>query len=140
MKRDPQSSCPCVSGKTFQNCCLPLLSGDQVASTAEALMRSRYSAFVVNDMDYIFKTTDPQARAEFDVEANREWSETCEFQNLEVLKAEENGPKAFIEFKATYKTADGKVHIHHEYSKFRKQGGIWYFRDAKVYGESNASE
>jgi len=94
-------------------------------------MRSRYAAFVHKDVDYLYETLDPQARFDFDERATREWAEKAEFLNLEILRATSEGNKGVVEFKATYKTADG-VHVHHEVSKFRKQGGIWYFRDGKV--------
>ena len=47
--------CPCGSGRTYAQCCEPLHDGAP-APTAQALMRSRYTAFVVGDEDYLFRT------------------------------------------------------------------------------------
>lgn len=130
-------SCPCGSTKKFNQCCDLLIKGDSVAETAEQMMRSRYSSFVVKNMDYIRETTDPQTRLDYDFEANRKWAEDSEFQGLEVIKVSSEGNKATVEFKATFKSlSEDKTHIHHEISKFRKQGGLWYFRDGKVLSEA----
>jgi SEC-C motif-containing protein len=45
--------CPCGSSKQATDCCLPLLNQGRNASTAEALMRSRYTAFVLQNEDYL---------------------------------------------------------------------------------------
>ena len=95
-------------------------------------MRSRYSAFIVKEYDYLEETLDPQTFFDFDNEANRAWAESVELFKLEILRAEESGNKAVVEFKAHFRQ-DGAEHIHHEISKFRKQAGVWYFREGKVY-------
>ena len=48
--------CPCGSGKNYSDCCQPLIKGKTKAPTAEALMRSRYSAYVEHAIDYIIET------------------------------------------------------------------------------------
>lgn len=96
-------------------------------------MRSRYSAFAVKDMDYIRKTTDPQTASQFDFSGNRKWADDCDFNKLEVLASSEDANKGMVEFKATYFShSQNKEEIHHEVSKFRKQAGVWYYRDGKV--------
>lgn len=95
-------------------------------------MRSRYSAFVKKEFDYLEETLDPQTHLDFDNSANRSWAESVELFQLDILKAEENGTKAVVEFKAHFRQ-DGKEQIHHEVSRFRKQAGVWYFREGKVY-------
>lgn len=124
-------NCPCGSGKTFSQCCNPYITGEQAAETPEQLMRSRYSAFVAKQMDYVFETTDPQIRSKLDHQANVEWSETATFQKLEVISSSNEGNKGTVEFKAYYKTKD-QDEVHHELSRFRKQSGTWYFRDGRV--------
>lgn len=95
-------------------------------------MRSRYSAYVVIDLDYIKRTTDPQTLHKVDFAANAEWAKECDFVGLEVLESSFESNKGQVEFKATYKVkADGTIHVHHELSKFRKQGGKWYYRDGR---------
>lgn len=94
-------------------------------------MRSRYSAFSKQNIDYIEKTTDPQTRQTFDTKANAEWAKQATFTKLEVLSSKEEGTKGFVEFKAHY-LMDGQEHMHHEKSRFRKQDGRWFFREGKV--------
>ena len=53
--------CPCCSGQRFKICCGPLLQKKRLATTPLELMRSRYSAFVNNDLEYIQKTMAGQA-------------------------------------------------------------------------------
>ena len=48
--------CPCLSGMSYETCCEPLHRGEQLANTAEQLMRSRYSAFALAEVDYLIAT------------------------------------------------------------------------------------
>lgn len=123
-------NCPCDSGKTFSSCCEPLLKGERSAQSPEELMRSRYSAFAVRNLDYVANTTDPQAS--FDREATAAWMNGSRFTKLEVLRATNEGNKGTVEFKAHFEPEGGEAQIHHEVSKFRKQAGVWYFRDGRV--------
>ena len=54
--------CPCGTGSNFSACCGRLLSGQVQARTAEELMRSRYSAYALGDLDYVFRTWHPKTR------------------------------------------------------------------------------
>ncbi len=126
--------CSCDSGKPMSECCGPFLSREKVAETPEQLMRSRYSAFCAKDLDYIQKTTDPQALKDFDRAATEAWMNGATFTKLEVLSSSMEGNKGRVEFRATFQMEGKEPEVHHEVSKFRKQGGVWYFRDGKVYG------
>ena len=53
------NECPCSSGKIYQDCCEPLLTGSRKAETAEELLRARYSAHVKLEMDFVKDTTHP---------------------------------------------------------------------------------
>ncbi|KYG62859.1 hypothetical protein AZI87_16450 [Bdellovibrio bacteriovorus] len=126
--------CPCGSEKTYSECCGPYHSGKALAPTAEALMRSRYSAFAKNQMEYLRDTTDPQTLDLIDEDANKEWAERAKFLKLEIVKAEEKGTKGTVEFKAFY-TVDDEEYVHHEVSTFRKQAGEWFFKSGKIKSE-----
>lgn len=126
------STCYCHSGKSFEDCCRPLLENERGAETPEQLMRSRYSAFCTKNLEYVIETTDPQARHDMDREGTKAWMDGAEFTKLEVLNSSFEGNKGTVEFKAYFKMADAPAEIHHEISKFRKQGGVWFFRDGKV--------
>jgi SEC-C motif-containing protein len=127
--------CPCQSNQEFKDCCEPLLSGEREATTPEELMRSRYSAFTTKNIDYIAETTDPQTRTNFDMKANEDWANAAHFIKLEILKSSAEGNKGLVEFKATFQVGDEDPQVHHEISKFRKQGGVWYFREGKILTE-----
>lgn len=125
-------NCPCGENKSFANCCELFISGLAQAESPEKLMRSRYSAYCEKNAEYLEKTTDPQTRAKSDFIEMRRWMDSVSFVKLEVLRSSEEGLKGVVEFKAHFKGADGVSSCHHEISKFRKQGGAWYFRDGKV--------
>jgi SEC-C motif-containing protein len=134
------SACPCGSGKKFDDCCGIFIEGTQQPETPEQLMRSRYTAFVMQDMEYVQKTTDPQTKFDFDFEANRSWAEESEFVGLKILKTSMDGNKGMVEFQAQFRSRAGEgsatVQTHHEISKFRKQAGVWYFREGRVLSEA----
>jgi SEC-C motif-containing protein len=129
--------CPCGSGKPEAACCGPLLAGAP-AATAEALMRSRYSAYVRGVIDYIVDTHDPASRDEVDREASAQWSRETEWQGLDIVATRQGGPddsEGYVEFIARGKTA-GKPFSHHERSRFKKVEGRWYYLDDKGKGET----
>lgn len=127
-------SCPCGSGKNFEECCGRFIEGDDVPATPEELMRSRYSAFVVKDFEYLFETTDPQTRNLFDHKANEIWAQSVTFTALEIVSTSEEGTKGKVEFKAHF-LEKGSAKTHHEMSRFRKSKGFWLFRDGKTVPE-----
>ncbi len=115
--------CPCGSSLQFAVCCAPLLSGEKQAATPLALMRSRYTAHVKKNMDYIKRTMRGRALKLFDAKATQdEWFDATTWQKLEIVDAKDN----IVEFKAYYKF-DGKDHILHERSKFEKFNSNWYY-------------
>lgn len=128
--------CPCGTGKELAHCCQPFIKGTEMPATPEQLMRSRYTAFSLKNMKYIQETMDPQVRLEFDLKANEEWALSSQFLKLEVIQASQEGNKGQVEFKAWFKTGDGPEQIHHEFAKFRKQAGVWYFKDGRTVTKS----
>ena len=94
-------------------------------------MRSRYSAFAKNQMEYLRETTDPQTLDKIDEDANQEWADRAKFLRLEIVSASESGTKGTVEFKAFY-SVDDEEYVHHEVSTFRKQAGEWFFKSGKV--------
>jgi SEC-C motif-containing protein len=127
------AACPCGSEKEYSACCQRYIEGNEQAPTAEALMRSRYSAFVVHDVEYLNKTIDPQKRHEFDAEGIKKWSEESEWKGLEIVKTEngtEDDTTGEVEFIAKYEIED-EERAHHEIGHFRKSRGNWYFVDGE---------
>lgn len=125
--------CPC-GAPLYHECCQPLHLGQKKAESAEQLMRSRYSAFAMQEIDYIVKTTALGQQQALDVNAIAEWSKANTWLKLDVVQAKEKLGKnhAQVEFKAHYADVNDqvqKVQIHHEVSHFVKHDGAWYFLD-----------
>ena len=125
--------CPCQSGQTYAACCAPLHQGARQAVDAEALMRSRSSAYVRCDIDYIVATTVPAQQVLLDGDAMRQWSAGTQWCGLEVLQHWPRAGKhhAEVEFKAWFDTAEGRQ-CHHERSAFVCIAQRWYFLDPTV--------
>lgn len=123
--------CACGSQKEYAKCCEPYIEGKEPAPSPEALMRSRYTAYVKVATKYLRDTLAPESRGDYSEADVLEWAKQSEWLGLEILKAEGNK----VEFIAKYK-AHNKVLEHHEVSTFRKEGNHWYFVD----GESHVHE
>jgi len=124
-------NCPCTSGRSYADCCEPIIQGKQVATTAEQLMRSRYSAYALGHVDWIVDSQSPDGRQFVDRNATEAWSKRANWHRLEVLAAQDGGPEdaeGFVEFKAYY-TLAGEDITHHEVASFRREDGVWYFVD-----------
>jgi SEC-C motif domain protein len=131
------SLCPCGSQKAYAECCEPIISGKVLASSAEALMRARYSAHVKVQPIFLRDSLAPETRHEFNDAEVREWAGQSKWKGLEILKAEGN----IVEFVAKYET-QGKTLEHHEVATFRNDNGRWYFvdGDAHVHEEGKSHE
>ena len=132
MKND--ELCPCKSGKTFGECCKGVLDGSRKAETAAELMRARYSAYASGDIEFLYRSSGPQVRAEFDEKTTREWSSSATWQGLQILAEENGGPRdkeGIVEFVAYY-TANGRECVHHERSVFERIDGEWRFIDGMI--------
>ena len=136
-----EDTCPCKSGKTFGECCGPIISGEKKAETPEALMRARYSSYVTGDVLFLKSSATEEVQAEFDENASKAWSAAAEWHGLEIISTEKGGPKddeGIVEFRALY-TANGEFCNHHEVSKFVRQGGEWKFADGEPRVRSTRS-
>jgi SEC-C motif domain protein len=120
-------TCPCGSGKSFSDCCEPIIKGTRASETAEELMRARYSAFVTHAIDFIVDSTHSRTRKEIDLDFIHEWSETSTWHGLQILETKVvNDDKTFISFEARY-TQGGAEHNHREKSLFERENGDWRF-------------
>ena len=129
------SACPCNPHNKFGDCCEPLIKGKIAAVSPEALMRSRYSAYAMKNMDYIFSSTDPQTRNDIDPKATQEWMDSAKFTRLEIIGSSQEANKGRVEFKAYYSIGKDPEQTHHEISKFRRHQGAWFFREGKLIPE-----
>lgn len=125
--------CFCGSEVTFSSCCQPLIQGKKVPSTAEELLRSRYSAFTQGEVDYIIQTNHSKTRDQLNRKEIEEWSKNSEWMGLSIVQKEAGlagDQTGTIVFCAKYST-DGKTEEHWEQSFFEKENGEWRFLDAK---------
>lgn len=126
--------CPCGTGKSYTECCEPLIKGDEAAKTAEALMRSRYTAHAKSEIDYIYDTTHPDKREGYDRDGVAAWTKKSEWQSLEIIKSKDGGTEdqeGVVEFVARYREK-GKPVRHHEVAEFSKVDDQWYFTDGNT--------
>ena len=96
-------------------------------------MRSRYSAFVKGEVDFIMETVSPDQTDVMSREAVKKWAKNTNWIKLEIISTE-NGQKkdsaGIVEFKA-FSNVDGVTQVHHENASFVKKHGKWYFEDGK---------
>ena len=83
--------CPCGSGKTYAECCEPLIEGERAASTAEELMRSRYSAYTRSAAGYILETIHPDKREGHSEKSILKWANDADWLGLEILDVQDGG-------------------------------------------------
>lgn len=125
-----QASCLCGSGVTYQQCCAILHSGQAKASTAEALMRSRFTAYAMHNGDYLLQTWDTSTcPAEIDFP-----NDSGEWTQLEIVmlkKGATKDHKGIVEFKAFF-TVNGEQRVMNEISRFIKKQNQWFYLDGKV--------
>ena len=118
--------CPCGSAMAYDRCCGPLHRGAS-AVTAEALMRSRYCAFVIGDADYLLRSWHASTRPRqllLDDPAPR-------WLGLEVRRSWPIDDRhAGVEFVARFRHGGGKAVRQHERSRFVLDAGRWFYLDA----------
>ncbi len=130
--------CPCCSQKNFAHCCQPLLQG-QPATSAEQLMRSRYTAYCVGDQAYLTRS-ECQASANETNIPNHEW---ISLQILATHKGSAKDKQGMVEFVAFYQ-GDHHHHHHdgeccdtdpqqlHERAYFIQKDGHWYYQSGEL--------
>ena len=125
---DTLTPCPCGNVAGYARCCGPFHDG-AVAPTAEMLMRSRYSAYVLKREDYLLATWHPSTRPAHLKLAVQQPTPT--WLGLDVKYHEEDGEHATVEFIARLRYGGGKAQRMHEISRFVRDGGSWYYLDGR---------
>ena len=121
------AACPCGQPLPYTACCGRYHAGEP-APTAQALMRSRYSAYVLGLEAYLratwHATTRPDAQTPLFDPATR-------WLGLEIRDcAADDSDGAYVEFVARYKVG-GRAHRLHENSRFAREDGRWYYVDGE---------
>ncbi|WP_338682978.1 YchJ family protein [Streptomyces acidiscabies] len=120
--------CPCGLPQSYDACCGRYHAGPVAAPTAEALMRSRYSAFVKGNSAYLVRTWHPRTRP-----GNLELDPGMRWTGLEILATQDGTAfhsKGVVEFRASYR--GGALH---EVSRFERVDGAWVYVDGEFPGE-----
>jgi len=130
MNNSNPSSCYCGQSGSFDSCCGRIHADIALADTAESLMRARFSAYRIDNLDFIRQSWH-SSTCPAQVEPNEEgfmWS------GLEVIDTQAGSPadeKAEVEFIASYSLNghEGKLH---ERSQFAREHGQWRYLDGKL--------
>lgn len=130
--------CPCGSGREYAPCCGRYIEGNEVAANAEALMRSRYTAYTLNQEAYLLaswhRSTRPKSLP-LGEDAKTKWL------GLEVKRHQVDAGdpgRAVVEFVARFKIGGGRAEQLHEISRFVYEEGRWLYVDGELDGANAA--
>jgi SEC-C motif domain protein len=136
------SLCPCDSKALYTDCCEPYLIGKAAAPTAEALMRSRYTAYSEGNVDYLIATLHPKSRQKSDRSSLLQSVQSTRWIGLTIVTTQQGQVKdkrGVVEFVALYQHVQiqdlqsiGAVDQLHERSQFVKEKGQWFYVDGDI--------
>jgi SEC-C motif-containing protein len=127
----PIDVCPCGSGTTFDRCCSALHRGERQADTAEQLMRARYSAYAVGDLDYVWQTWHPRTRPGLLTP-----TDGLTWTGLEIVDTVDGRPGDLdgeVEFRAHYRQ-NRQTGTLHERSRFAVRARRRFYVDGDLFG------
>lgn len=125
--------CPCSSQKNYIDCCGRFLEGNEKPSTAEELMRSRYTAYTIQNIDYLINTTHSSVRKNQNRKDIETWAKESEWLKLEIVRTylgNTQDKTGKVIFKAYYKHKS-LSQVHEEDSTFKKENGEWFYLNGK---------
>ncbi len=130
MPKPPAAApCPCDETRRYAACCAPLHAGEP-AATAEALMRSRYSAYALGLEHYLLASWHASTRpAALNLAAERP---APKWLGLKVLRHEPDGDRAQVEFVARFRVGGGSAQRLHERSRFVREQNRWYYLEGQI--------
>lgn len=123
------NKCYCGSDNAFQYCCELFIKGTLNATSAETLMRSRYSAYATHKVDYLWTTTYKSERKKYVKEEILKWATTNQWLQLEIINTTVNT----VAFKAYFLDINLQKQIHYELSTFKFENGSWFYVDGKFF-------
>jgi len=115
--------CPCGLKQTYENCCKLIHQDHSQASSAELLMRARYTAFTMQLVDFIYDTFHHKSKKSQHKKDIAEWAASNKWMKLEIILSKE----ITVEFKAYYLNQLSQLEVHHEISTFTKENETWYY-------------
>lgn len=124
--------CPCSPTRNYADCCKMAHDNILSVNTSETLMRSRYSAFVLADIDYLQKSHHSSTRpSKKEKKDTLQWTKSVEWVKLEIINTTKgvlNDIVGTVEFKAFFMER-GQLNIIHENSNFSKENNHWVYVD-----------
>jgi SEC-C motif domain protein len=134
--------CLCGSSIPTSQCCELYLGGNAIAPTAEALMRSRYTAYSQGNVDYLIATLHPQSRQPDDRPTLIQSVQAMRWVGLKIVKTQRGqaqDKRGTVEFVALYQPVEkndlqniGMTHQLHERSRFVQESGQWFYVDGDI--------
>lgn len=123
---DKEQTCQCGSTKRYGDCCSLLHQGEHTAVTAEELMRSRYSAYVLKLDDYVLHTWHSSTRP-VSLELSHDDTKWQHLRIIDTEQGKEDDETGMVEFAAIY--TGGQLH---ERSRFVREAGRWFYVDGEI--------
>ena len=121
--------CPCGSGNSYDECCGLIISAKKDAATCLELMRSRYTAFNLANIDYLMLSHHSSTRPEKQRKNIQKWAKSVQWMGLVILGTQAGGANddyGYVEFRALYLEA-GKMQQIHEKSLFKRENQKWVY-------------
>ena len=121
--------CPCGAKATFAKHCQPVIEGKVQPDTAERLMRARFTAYSLGDIDFLIATTASPQRENLDADELEEYCDSIRCISLKILETKDGGPSdqtGMVRFHASMQV-DGKRRLHAETSQFHREEGRWVY-------------
>lgn len=131
--------CPCHSGREFDECCGPIIAGEIIAPSPEALMRSRFTAFCRDEMDHLRDSMVEEHRAEFHAEDVRRWNKETTWLDLEILESSTDGDTGMVRFRVGFRHKGGTQNVT-ERGRFVRRDERWFYLDGEHETETVRNE
>lgn len=126
------SVCPCGSGLALEACCGRFHRGAQLPTTPEQLMRSRYAAFHLSEVDYLLATSHPVVHGPRERAVLEQACRSTRWLALRILDAPApTGDVGEVEFVAFHRAGPSVGQLH-ERSRFVREGGCWLYRSGRI--------
>jgi len=129
--KNTQTLCRCGSSQPFSRCCEPFLKGLAKPSTAEQLMRSRFTAFSLHDFEYLLDTLHPNKRQADELVSLQESAQNTVWIQLAILQTElgqAGDTEGIVEFTASF-AEDGEFYQLQERSNFIFEQQQWFYTE-----------
>ena len=133
---DSGNLCPCSSGSSYESCCKRFHEGGDFPENALQLMRSRYAAYALGEVEYIIETTHP-ANPQYSEDkalwkrSISQFSHRSTFDRLEILDFTEQNATATVTFIAHITQKNGDATFT-EKSYFEKVGNQWLYHSGQM--------